>query len=456
MARVLVTSAGYRGDVMPFVSVARELAARGHDIDLVVPSGFHDSFANEPVTLHRLGVEFSPRELFGVHRDEWDRHGTALGALRMTRWMVREGMLEHLDSIYDSLASVAEHADLVLTHNVLVPARWTAEIHDIPCVTLHVVPILVPSEERLPEMRPMPVLPGRVGRRVNRVAWAGALRTTELVFAADRPLSEQRRRLGLPEHRNELLTTTLTSDRLLLPVSPQWFPRPSDWPETCVLTGFIPWEPPVSELADDVNAFLDDGDAPVLVTLGTSAATNAKQVFELMANTLDELGLRGLFLVGDESNITGPLRDRSGVWPFVPVHLVLPRCRAVVHSASLGTTAAVLESGLPALAVPLLFDQIWNAYRTAQLHAGLVLRRPSRPRARRLVDQLVTDRSLEEHARDLSAQLRPEHGAVRAADAIEAALDRRAGSPRSKPDRRPSTAKRSPRLRSPTRSDTLR
>ena len=159
-----------------------------------------------------------------------------------------------------------------------------------------------------------------------------------------------------------------------------------------MLTGFIPWEPPTSQLADDVNAFLDDGDAPVLVTLGTSAATNAKQVFELMAHTLDDLGMRGLFLVGDESNITGPLRGRRGVWPFVPLHLVLPRCRAVVHSASLGTTAAVLDSGIPSLAVPLLFDQIWNAYRTAQLHAGLVLRRPRRERPRKLVRQLVTDR----------------------------------------------------------------
>ena len=80
MARILVTSAGYRGDVLPFVSVSRELAARGHEIDLVVPSGFHDAFATEPVTLHRLGVEFSPRELFGVHRDKWDRYGTGLGA----------------------------------------------------------------------------------------------------------------------------------------------------------------------------------------------------------------------------------------------------------------------------------------------------------------------------------------------------------------------------------------
>jgi UDP:flavonoid glycosyltransferase YjiC (YdhE family) len=171
-----------------------------------------------------------------------------------------------------------------------------------------------------------------------------------------------------------------------------------------------------------VSAFLDAADAPVLVTLGTSAATNATKVFELMATTLDDLGLRGLFLVGDESNVTGPLRDRPGVWPFVPLHLVLPRCRAVIHSASLGTTAAVLEAGLPSLAIPLLFDQIWNAYRAAQLGVGLVLRHPSAPRARRLVHQLVTDPRLRDAAEALSSRLAGERGAARAADTVEACL----------------------------------
>ena len=177
MARILVTSAGYRGDVLPFVSVSRELVARGHEIDLVVPSGFHDAFATEPVTLHRLGVEFSPRELFGVHRDKWDRYGTGLGdAARMTRWMVRYGLLEHLDSIYDSAARrVADRADLVLTHHVLVPARWTAELHDIPCVTLDVVPS-VGAERRTSPGDAADAGDPRTGRSASQsVAWAGAV-----------------------------------------------------------------------------------------------------------------------------------------------------------------------------------------------------------------------------------------------------------------------------------------
>ena len=156
-----------------------------------------------------------------------------------------------------------------------------------------------------------------------------------------------------------------------------------------------PGSRPTSRLADDVTAFLDDGDAPVLVTLGTSAATNAKQVFELMAAALDDLHLRGLFLVGDESNITGPLRNRPGVWPFVPLHLVLPRCRAVVHSASLGTTAAVarVRPSVARRTTAVRPDLERVSHRAARRRVGAqetVLDRV----ARTLVEQLVTDEQL--------------------------------------------------------------
>ena len=110
-----------------------------------------------------------------------------------------------------------------------------------------------------------------------------------------------------------------------------------------VFTGFIPWEPPHAELTGDVEAFLDRGDTPCWPPSARARRPTRRQC-SAIATALDDLGLR-LFLVGGESNMTGALRDRPGVWPFVPLHLVLGRCRAVVHSASLGTTAAVLGAG---------------------------------------------------------------------------------------------------------------
>jgi UDP:flavonoid glycosyltransferase YjiC (YdhE family) len=417
---MLVTAAGYQGDVLPFVSVARELVSRGHQVDLVVPSGFHAALAKEPVQLHALGVEFSPRELFGVHRQAWENAGTRLGAARMTRRMVRVGMLDHLDSIYESLAGPGTEADLVLMHNVIVPARWVAERRGIPRMNLNVIPSLYPRTDRLPGLRPMPRTPSAV----NRVAWRAALATMDRIFAGDKDLNRRRRALGLPEERQHLLGSMVAPDGVILPVSPDWFPRAPDWTERVVTPGFLPWEPPDSPLPPEVSAYLDAGDEPVLVTLGTSAATNAGDVFDRVADALDRLGARGLFLVGDRSNITGRLADREGVWPFAPLHHVLARCRAVVHSSSLGTMAAVLRAGLPSLATPLLMDQIWNAHRTAQLGAGLVVRKPTSHGMDALIERLLTDDTLARRAQDLAARLATENGSARAADAIETVLAR--------------------------------
>lgn len=417
-SRVLVTAAGYQGDVLPFVSVSRELASRGHQVDLVVPSGFHAALANEPVQLHELGVEFSPRELFGVHRPAWENAGTKIGAARMTRLMVRVGMLDHLDNIYDSLAGPGTAADLVLMHNVIVPARWVAERRGIPRMNLNVIPSLYPRTDRLPGMRPMPRTPAAL----NSVAWRAALATMDRLFAGDEELNQRRRKLGLPEERHHLLRSMDAPDGVILPVSSEWFPRSPEWTDRVLTPGFLPWEPPESPLAPEVSAYLGAGDAPVLVTLGTSAATNAGHVFDRVADALDRLGARGLFLVGDRSNITGRLADREGVWPFAPLQHVLPRCRAVVHSSSLGTMAAVLTSGLPSLAAPLLMDQIWNAHRTAQLGVGLVARRPSSDGMYTRIERLITDDTLARRARDLGARLATENGAARAADAIEVIL----------------------------------
>jgi UDP:flavonoid glycosyltransferase YjiC (YdhE family) len=40
MAKITIVSMAFWGDVMPFVPVANELAARGHDMTFAVPEGF--------------------------------------------------------------------------------------------------------------------------------------------------------------------------------------------------------------------------------------------------------------------------------------------------------------------------------------------------------------------------------------------------------------------------------
>ena len=48
MGKVVITSAGYLGDVAPFVPVGRRLVDAGHRVTFVAPVGFGSVLATEP------------------------------------------------------------------------------------------------------------------------------------------------------------------------------------------------------------------------------------------------------------------------------------------------------------------------------------------------------------------------------------------------------------------------
>jgi rhamnosyltransferase subunit B len=212
------------------------------------------------------------------------------------------------------------------------------------------------------------------------------------------------------------------ADRTLLLTSPTWWPRPPDWPADVVMTGFTVWDGGGADLPDDLARFLDHGAPPVLVTLGTSAATNAQDAFDLVAAAVEDLGHRPLLLVGNERN-RAALAGRDDTWTFAPLPAVLSRCRAVVHAGGHGSTAAALHAGVPQVAMPQGFDQVAQADRLVALGLGAALpfRRRRPDRLRRAVEVALAD-PVAARARTVADRVGAERGPATAADELEDVL----------------------------------
>jgi UDP:flavonoid glycosyltransferase YjiC (YdhE family) len=423
MSKIVAVSAAYWGDVLPFASIGRELARRGHDVHLVVPDGFHDLLRNEPFTLHRLGTDFSPREVFEVHPDVYRRLRTKSGGVKAMRWTIQTYLFDRLREVYESTDPVARDADIVLSHPMTLNARISAEIHGIPWMTVHLFPMIIPSADTtLPPDRP------HLPRPINRALWSVMRFSSNHFFpvAGGRSkINAFRASLGLPPERDPLTLDALSPHGVAVCQSPHYYPAASDWPSTFRMTGFVPWDGLDDAIPPEVEAYLDAGDPPVLVTLGTSGAAHGEAIFDLVAEALDTVGVRGLFLVGHPSKITGRLAGRPGVWPFVPLGPVLRRCRAVVHSGANGTNAATLRAGLPALVVPqAYFDQDWHARRVARLGLGVALGRRRRTLARvvHALERLLEDGSIASKAKAMGETLRAEDGTANACDYVEEVL----------------------------------
>src|SRR2546423_10581939 len=63
VGRVAVCSIMYLGDVAPFLAVASELGARGHDVVGIFPEGFRPLAEGEPFAFHPYALDASPERL---------------------------------------------------------------------------------------------------------------------------------------------------------------------------------------------------------------------------------------------------------------------------------------------------------------------------------------------------------------------------------------------------------
>jgi len=416
MATIVLYAVAYRGDVLPLAPIGWELARRGHDVRFVCPNELHALVRGEGITTYDADEgDLSPSGLdaHGAYIEKW---GTRLGGVMTVKLYLRDLCATRLPQLTAAVDAALDGADLLVAHpaSTLV-GRIPAEARGIPWAVADMLPGLIPTADRPPDGFHLPAW----SPRLNRATWRQAARIAGLLGGEEMFLAARRER-GLPAERGYVFNGRISPLLHLGLASAHYFLEPSDLPSyrSC---GFSSWTEPDDPLADDVRAYLDDGDQPVLVTLGTSAASAADGVFGRAAEALDDLGLRAIFVTGNDANAAS-VRGRRGVWPFVPLGPVLARCRAALQSGAQGTNALVLGAGIPSVVVPLLFDQVWNGRRNTELGLGTMVRRPTVANLRTALEHVTSDPALARSATSFAALLAEEHGPTTAADEIETVL----------------------------------
>ena len=415
MAVVTVAAAGYLGDVAPYVPIANELVDRGHDVTFLAPVGFHPLLSGERFRLAAYALDFSPAGMRDDARHERLMRHPLRNSIGLGRYLMAKGYADDPVAAVTSLRSTLEGADVLLTHPAFATmAMPVAEAQGVPVVLGHLFPMLLPTRSWSPAM---PDRNRNLGP-ANRALWGMAGVVAHLAFRG-REIGRLRSELGLPpvnmtrlaEHADR--TVMLLPERYVGRAAPDW--PPVRW------GGFSIWPGPSGQaLGAELEAHLDAGDPPVLVTLGTSAALNAGEQFAEIASGLDELGLRSVILAGGPENL-GPLRGRPGVVEFAPITKLLPRCRAAVVSGALGSVAAAITAGVPMVVHPQLVDQRWHGGRVRDLGIGLMARRTDQVAP--AVGRLLAEPGFASAAATLSSDIVGQDGTIAAADVIEELLD---------------------------------
>ncbi|QIS38173.1 glycosyltransferase [Clavibacter capsici] len=395
--RLMLLTAGTRGDVEPFAALARHAASRGHEVRLALPD---DGVAPEGVDCVRLDLDVR-RVLTPAGRSPW-------AIAHHLRTEVRPAMRRTIVAAVRE--TVAFDPDLVVHHPLILSAPLVADALGVPRVLVEFAPVATPSA-RFPAAGG-PTATRDLGAR-NRSTYAVPRAVARLFDGDVRRAADE-----LPSGRRPAVRSP--SVATLMAASPALLPRPDDWPERVHQTGAWYDEAPAASLDGALGDFLAAG--PYLVaSFGSMAKGDASARGRAIVTAARVHGLRVLVLTGWgglalPAECRGPdvLAVRSA-----PFDQVLPGAALAVHHGGAGTSHAVARAGVPAVVVPFMADQpFWAAqlHRQGMAAAPIPLRRLS---ADSLVPAMGDALSRGERAAEVGGLMRRERGVRQAVDVLE-------------------------------------
>jgi sterol 3beta-glucosyltransferase len=425
--KVLIMTLGTRGDVQPFVALAQGLLASGHEAVLVAPHRFAGFAAAHDVPF--AGVDDGPMRLL-----DGGEGGAVLDGGIRARLELMPRMAALFTRVLDDCWAVARGsgADLVVHNGQIVAGQHVAEALGVPAVLALPIPMFVPTRAFA---WPGVEVPGGLPGILNRASYLG-MRSTTLMFgrAVDRWRHDT---LHLPRRRDRHDPTRTPGGaraRVLHAISPAVLPRPADWPAEAELTGYWNLAGRPAPLPDDLEAFLDAGEAPVFVGFGSMAGADPAATTATVLGAAERARRRLVVGVGWGGLETTDLPGHVHAVADVDYRALFGRVAAVVHHGGAGTTGTAFAAGRPQVVCPFVADQPFWGRRVERLGVGPapISQRRLTPDALAAAIDAVAGGRFRDNAERLAEAMRHENGV----DTAVRSLEQTVGLPRTPPSGR--------------------
>ncbi|MEO8611685.1 MAG: glycosyltransferase [Chloroflexota bacterium] len=422
--KITIMTVGTRGDVQPYVALAKGLQTAGHQVKVATDSKFENFVRGS-------GIEFVPvRADYYSLMDTPEGHALKSGNPIRIMQNMKSTVFPLMRKLMDDAWVAVQGAEAIIFHPKVLVVPHIAEKLGIPCIMAATVPAMTPTSAF-----PAPGVVSRdLGGWLNKKTYAAL----GLATASFNGMIKSWRQevVGLPAESKVVKGFTMYGRPIpiLYCYSQYVVPVPADWDNSAHVTGYWfldekhDWQP-----SPELIMFLASGAPPVYVGFGSMVAEDAQKMTQTVIDALQKSGQRGVIATG-----WGGLRDSdlpSTIFKLqeAPHEWLFPRMAAVVHHGGAGTVAAGLRAGKPTVVCPFIADQPFWGNRVADLGVG-----PAPiPQKKLTVDNLAaaihsaaTDTGMRDRAADLGAKLRAEDGVGNAVQMIERLLNMRTAEPK--------------------------
>ncbi|KAG5416548.1 hypothetical protein IGI04_004115, partial [Brassica rapa subsp. trilocularis] len=339
--QIVMLIVGTRGDVQPFVAIAKRLQEYGHRVRLATHANFKEFVLTAGLEFYPLGgdpkvLAECPSEIQIQRKQMKDIINSLLPACKEP----------------DPDSGNSFKADAIIANPPAYGHTHVAEALRIPIHVFFTMPWTPTSEFPHPLSRVKQPAGYRLSYHiVDSLIWLGI-----------RDMIKDLRKKKLKLRPVSYLSGTQGSGSNIphgYMWSPNLVPKPKDWGPQIDVVGFCfldlasNYEPP-AELVE----WLEAGDKPIYIGFGSLPVQEPEKMTEIIVEALERTKQRGIINKGwgGLGNLKEP-KDFVYLLDNVPHDWLFPRCKAVVHHGGAGTTAAGLKAACPTTIVPFFGDQ---------------------------------------------------------------------------------------------------
>lgn len=418
--KVAILTLGSRGDVQPYVALAKELIKKDHEVVICTGATFKSFIENNGVSFHEASADL----MAIMESEEGSRvfNGGSFNLLKMRKFLkvvITPAYRMSMDDFYQA----SQEADLIIYHPKALGAVDIALHYNIPCICLPPVPIMYPITE-FPNFSISPKK--SFGPVLNRLSYK-VVTLSELPFI--KQINDFREKsLRLPKRKAGLYTYE-TNDMpipILCPISPFLFKEVDSWKDRVFLSGFFFLDVGEETLSNEIEEFLEKDKKPIVISFSSMPLKNPSSFKQKLVQALKETNNRAIVLTGTSGMNFNQEKDILAI-AYAPHRLLFKRAKGIIHHGGVGTMSEALLSGVPQLIMPFTVDQPFWANKLYEKGYSIKPLREKNLRVSDLVHALeqMESRDYIENAQNVQNVIQSENGLHNAVKYIESVLDGR-------------------------------
>lgn len=395
MKKIAMFTMGTRGDVQPYIYLARALNKAGYEVVLGSHPCWKDLIEKANVNFVPIGPDIDiEREAAYIRGKFTNPVISMMKTMNFAFKIIQNSTTEIYEACKGKDLIIVSHSQMGATE---------AEVLGIPTVN-----VTLQTEMIAEKLKPQ-----KWYNRVIGYIFGGL---------AAKPFNKIRKVYGLPKLKPS--DDFKSKDLNLIPISRYVKEQNPYWEKQYVMTGY--WYEDEAEYQPDdrLKKFLENGDKPIILALGAMSFEDRpkKEKLDMFVNAFKKTGYRAIIQGFQKTLQDYKLPDTMYTCGSVPHSWLFKQGCFVIHHCGFGTAAATMIYGIPSIPVPHVLDQMGFAKQLSDINVAVKPLSANKLSEEKIIDAIEemkrTYDEKKKNAEEISDKVRSEEGLAKAVQLI--------------------------------------